>query len=227
MIEINLLPDEFKKRKRAAPKIGVKNINLEKIPLIKIAIITVSVVVIIQLIVSGMGLLGNAILSSLEKNYKEILPQKEQAQQLKAQISRMSKKVVSIDELMVKRSSWAKRLNDLSDSMTPGVWLTQLEYDEKLTEKPKSSAAAVKGKNGAEGKPVMEKVLERYLIISGSASNTGEEGTALVGRFIKNLKENPAFYSDFSDIELGAIKREQVSGQEIMTFKITCLFKIK
>jgi hypothetical protein len=55
----------------------------------------------------------------------------------------------------------------------------------------------------------------------------GEEGTALIGRFIDKLKNNLSFYSDFSDIELGSIKREQSSGQEIMTFKITCLFKVK
>ena len=139
----------------------------------------------------------------------------------------MSKKVAAIDELMVKRSSWARKLNDLSDSITPGIWLTQLEYDEKLVERPKAPPSGVKPKDNQDAKPRLEKVLERYLIISGAASNSGEEGTALIGRLIKNMKENQLFYSDFSDIELGSIKREQASGQEIMTFKITCLFKIK
>ena len=55
----------------------------------------------------------------------------------------------------------------------------------------------------------------------------GEEGTALIGRFIEKLKENASFYSDFSDIELGSIKREQTGNQEMMTFKMTCLFKTK
>jgi hypothetical protein len=71
----------------------------------------------------------------------------------------------------------------------------------------------------------MEKSLLRYLIISGYASRLGEEDTALIGKFMKALKENPSFYSDFSDIELGTIKRDKIEDQEVMGFKITCLFK--
>lgn len=224
MIEINLLPEELKKRKHSSQKIDVTNINLEKIPFIKIALIAAGIVVIIQIAVFGFGILGSVILGTLEKSYKQILPEKREVEQLKSQISKMSKKVSAIDELMVKRFSWAKKLNDLSDSITPGIWLTQLEYDERLIEKAKAAANPLKGQ---EGRVATEKILERYLIIYGAASSMGEEGTALIGRFIKNLKENASFYSDFSDIELGSIKREQMSGQEIMTFKITCLFKIK
>lgn len=224
MIEINLLPEELKKRKRAEPKIDVVNINLEKISVLKIAIFAAGVVVAVQIAVFGFGIFGGIIFNSMERNYKQILPGKQEAEQLKAQVSVMNKKVTAIDELMVKRFSWAQKLNDLSDSVTPGIWLTQLDYDERIIERPKAVANISKGQ---EGKVATEKILERYLIISGAASSMGEEGTALIGRFIKGLKENQTFYSDFSDIELGSIKREQFGGQEIMTFKITCLFKIK
>ena len=218
----------MKKRKRAAPKIDIANINVSKLPLASIGLVAAGIVIIVQVAVFGFGILGSIIFSSLEKSYKEILPMKKEAQQLKSEISRMGKKVSAIDELMVKRFSWAKKLNDLSDSVTPGIWLTQLDYDEKMIERPKVSPVTVsKAKEGVESKAATEKVMERYLIISGAASSMGEEGTALIGRFIKSMKENPSFYSDFSDIELGSIKREQMSGQEIMTFKITCLFKIK
>lgn len=227
MIEINLLPEELRKRKRIEPKIGITNIDLEKIPFIKIVIFTAGIVIAIQIAVFGLGIFGKLIFGSLEKKYKQVLPGKQEAEQLKLQVSKMSKKVSAIDELMVRRFSWAKKLNDLSDSLTPGIWLTQLEYDERLTEKPKAEGGMLKGKEGQEGKPPTEKAIERYLIISGAGQSMGEEGTALIGRFIKSLKENSSFYSDFSDIELGSIKREQAGGQEIMTFKITCLFKLK
>ncbi len=227
MLEINLLPEELKKRKRAAPKIDVKNINLEKLPLFNIFLIAAGIFVAVQIAVFGMGMLGDTVLRSLEKKYKEILPAKTEADKLSAQASVMSNKVKAIDELMVKRFSWAKKLGSMNDAITPGVWLTQLEYDEKLVERPRAGASNAQKAREAQGKPAMEKVLERYLIISGAASSMGEEGTALIGRFIKSLKENPSFYSDFGDIELGNIKREQVSGQEVMNFKITCLFKTK
>ncbi len=53
----------------------------------------------------------------------------------------------------------------------------------------------------------------------------GEEGTASIGKFIKSLKDNNSFFSDFSDIDLGSIKRDKVNDQEVMSFKITCFFK--
>lgn len=228
MIEINLLPEELKKRKHAAPKIDIENIKLEKGSLIKIAIIAVGIFIAIQVAVFGLGFISTIIFNSLEKSYKQVLPAKHEAEQLKADIDRMSRKASAIDELMVKRFSWAKKLSDLNESVTPGIWLTQLDYDEKIIERPKvSPVRIIKGKENMETGVAMEKISERYLIILGAASSMGEEGTAFIGRFIKELKENPSFYSDFSDIELGSIKREQVSGQEIMTFKITCLFKIK
>jgi hypothetical protein len=91
----------------------------------------------------------------------------------------------------------------MSDSMTAGIWLTQLDYDEKTVERAKPVVMTPRG----ESKPSTEKVLERYLLISGAASSMGEEGTALIGRFIEKLKDNTSFYADFSDIELGNIKR--------------------
>lgn len=226
MLEINLLPEELRKSRRAAPKIEIKNVNIEKLPLFNIVMIAAGIFVAVQVAVFGIGLLGNAALHSLERKYKDILPAKTEADKLNAQASVMSNKVKAIDELMVKRFSWAKKLGSLNDALTPGIWLTQLEYDEKLVERPRAGAAAQKAKE-SQGKPAMEKVLERYLIISGAASSMGEEGTALIGRFIKSLKENASFYSDFNDIELGNIKREQVAGQEVMNFKITCLFKTR
>ncbi|MFA5499636.1 MAG: hypothetical protein WC404_00990 [Candidatus Omnitrophota bacterium] len=227
MLEINLLPEELKKKKRAAPKIDVKNVNLEKLPLFNMLLIAAGVFVAVQIAVFGLGMLGDTVFRSLEKKYKDILPAKTEADKLSAQASIMSNKVKAIDELMVKRFSWAKKLGSMNDAITPGIWLTQLEYDEKLVERPRAGASNAQKARGVQGKPAMEKVLERYLIISGAASSMGEEGTALIGRFIKSLKENPSFYSDFGDIELGNIKREQVSGQEVMNFKITCLFKTK
>jgi Tfp pilus assembly protein PilN len=223
MVEINLLPEELKKSRRAAPKIDVSSINLEKVPMLNIAVAAAVVLVVAQIAVFLFGLIFGAVYGSYENRYEAIAPARQEAEKLRSDISTMSKKITAIDELMVKRFSWAKKLNDLSDCVTPGIWLTHLEYDEKITEKPR----ATNSQRAREGSQAMEKVTEKYLVMTGAASSMGEEGTALIGRFIEKLKQNPSFYSDFSDIELGNIKREQANGQEIMTFKITCLFKNK
>ena len=96
--------------------------------------------------------------------------------------------------------------------MTSGIWLNEMDYDER----PVANVKAAKGKAlGMPGK----------LLINGFAAGSGEQGLALVGKFIKSLKENEAFYSDFSDIELVASKSDKAEGQEVMNFKIGCVFK--
>lgn len=228
MIEINLLPEELKKRKRAAPKRESHAIKMERLPMVKIVVIAVIAIIAIHIVVFGFGIFAGGNFNKLERDYKELMPEKRGAERLKDHVQKMSSKVAAIDELMVKRFSWAKKLNELSDSITPGIWLTELNYDERVVERPKDvSANTSKGRPAKEGVAGMEKVMERYLVISGAASSATEEGTALIGRFMKSLKENPLFYSDFSDIELGNIKREKVDNQEVMSFKITCFFKVR
>ena len=223
MIEINLLPEENKKKKRSSAKTDISAMSAPALPIVSIAAWAAGVILIIQLILFVIGFMNGATLRSMALEYKDILPKKEETEKLKMRVDVLNKKVGAINELMVKRFSWEKKLNSLSDSMTPGIWLTELEYDEKLTESPKANDENAKKKGGQAA----ENALSRYLILSGAASNIGEEGTALVGRFIKSLKADPSFYSDFSGIELDTIKREKIDDQEIMTFKITCLFKAR
>ncbi|MCX5667178.1 MAG: hypothetical protein NTY34_02565 [Candidatus Omnitrophica bacterium] len=205
MIEINLLPEETKKKKHSAPKIDVSAMSVPSFQIVSIAARSAGVILIIQLILFAIGSMSGAAFKSLALEYKDILPKKQETEKLKIRVGVMNAKVGAINELMVKRFSWEKKLNTLSAAMIPGVWLMDLNYDEKLA----------------------ENVLSGYLVLSGAASNMSEEGTALIGRFMKSLKDDSAFYSDFSDIELGTIEREKMDEQEIMTFKITCFFKAK
>lgn len=226
MIEINLLPEEFRKKKRVADTVNVSTIDLKTFPVVKIALAACGFVAAIQVFLFVIGVIAAANFNITEKRYKEILPKKQEAESVGNQLERMTNKVSAINELMVKRFSWAKKLNTLSDSMTPGVWLTALEYDEKSAEPARAADTDPDEKAPGPGESAAAlKAPSRYLIISGAASSMGEEGAALIGRFIKNLKSNSSFYSDFSDIQLGTIKRAKMEDQEVMAFKITCLFK--
>ena len=108
-----------------------------------------------------------------------------------------------------------------------GIIHYELSYDEKLVERQaqEEPKAGPNKQKKESARPQTEKVLSKYLTISGYASSMGDEGTALIGKFIKALKEDRQFYSDFRDIELGVIKRDKVDNQEVMNFTITCFFK--
>lgn len=222
MIEINLLPEELKAKEPRFKKIDVSAISLQNIPVINIAMGAAAILVIVHVILFVIGAYGKVTYGALSKKYNEILPLKKEADTLKSQVGVINKKVSAIDELMVKRFFWAKELNALSDSMTPGVWLTGLSYDEKEEERPAPERQYNKKKEAV--RPKVEKVTLRYLVLSGYASSMGEQGAALIGKFIKSLKDNPVLASYFSEIELGSIKASRLQDQEVMSFRITCLF---
>lgn len=227
MIEINLLPEDLKKSQSHLKKMEMPELSLQNIPVLKVAAAFVGALIAFHLILFFIGLYSKANLNSLSKRYNELLPKKKEADSLKSQVELINKKVSAIDELMVKRFSWAKKLNDLSDSITPGVWLVEVLYEERLGERPGqaiSRGSNQKGKKEAF-RPGIEKTTLKYLIISGYASSMGEQGAALIGKFIKSLKDNESFYAHFSNIELGSIRSDRVQDQEVMNFKITCSFK--
>ena len=227
MVELKGLPEENRKKKRSPAKIDVSAMNMPNFPMLSIAAWAVGIILLIQLALFVIGAMNGTTFKALGLEYKNTLPKKQETEKLKIQLDTANKKVAAIDELMVKRFSWERKLNDLSDSMIPGIWLTGLQYEEKITDVPRPVSVIPSGKRGGEVRQAPEKTVSRYLILSGAASGMGEEGTALIGRFIKSLKDDQAFYSDFSDIELGAIKREKLDDQEIMTFKITCFFRAR
>jgi Tfp pilus assembly protein PilN len=212
MIEINLLPEEMKKKVSPFAQMNFPIFNLQKLPVLTIAAVFAGILVVVQVLVIVMSIYSKVTLNSLAKKYDDLAPKKREADALKAKSDAITKRVNAIDELMGKRLSWAKKLNALSDSMTPGIWLNEMEYDER----PVANVKAVKGKvSGIPGR----------LLMNGFAAGSGEQGLALIGKFITSLKGNEAFYSDFSDIELIASKSDKVEGQEVMNFKIGCVFK--
>jgi Tfp pilus assembly protein PilN len=212
MIKINLLPENLRKEESPFAKIALGFKGRGK-SFRNLAIAAVFVLVAIHITLFSMGMKSSAAFQALTQKNNQLLPRQREYEALKAEVGLTSRKAAAIDALMANRFSWAKKLNDLGDSITQGIWLTDLSYEEKLTEIP------------AQAKTPARKANVGYLNISGYASSMGEQGTALIGKFITSMKENPSFFNDFSEIKLESIKTERYMDQEVMNFKITCQFK--
>ena len=231
MIEINLLPDEFKKKEAAFRKFDLTHLDLKGRPVVKIALGVIAILAVVHGLLFSLATYCNMNLKELSKKQRELLPNIKEAQVLKDRSQVMIRKVGAINELMVKRFSWAKKLDALSDSMTPGIWLTEISYDEREGQKTVAHLGGAMAGPGLKGRQDIAagagevNVLMRYLVMSGCASSPGEEGAAVVGKFIKSLKENGNFYSDIADIELGSIKSDKLEDQEVNRFRIICTFK--
>ncbi|NQU95404.1 MAG: PilN domain-containing protein [Candidatus Omnitrophica bacterium] len=215
MIELNLLPEELKKKK--------KRIELPEIPFIPISIALIAALVVIQLLLSGWIAATKSQISSLEKTWKDLAPKKTEFESIKKKISAITGKAQTIEYLIDKRVSWARFLNELSDSVTSNVWLTGLSYSEKSGVPVTRASSKIKTKSSPNPKTKTRR--ERTLTISGSASGRGEEATAYIARFIQSLKDNGDFFKNFNDIELVSIKQDSVADQNVMDFNLACRFK--
>jgi hypothetical protein len=224
MIEINLLPQDRKPKEPAYKKIGLANLDfLKNIPVRLIAVILIASLVSIHILLFGVGMYSRLAIDRLDKAFTGMTSGRKEADSIKAQIALKKNKVDAINSLIAKRFSWSKKLNALSDSMTTGVWLNELSYEERMREGT-PQAAAQKGVKTEPKQPAMRTIL-KYLVLTGHASSVGGQGTALIGKFISSLKDNSSFYSDFQQIELVTMKSGKYDGQEVMDFKIACLFK--
>lgn len=198
MIELNLLPEEAKKKRT--------KIELPEIPLIPITAALVGFLAVVQLLVFGLAFFVNNQLGVLNKTWEGLAPKKAEFDGIKQSILGTNKKIHAIDSLIEKRFSWSILLNELSNGLTSNIWLTELSYAEES------------GGTAGGGKP-------KILRLKGSARVLGKEATRDIALFIKSLKNNDNFFKNFKEIELVSMDQGVQAGQDLMNFTIVCIFK--
>ncbi|MDP3788818.1 MAG: hypothetical protein Q8R48_00265 [Candidatus Omnitrophota bacterium] len=219
MIEINLLPPEIRKRKR--------KIELPDISFLPIVAGLLGIIIIIHLLLGMTLALKAKSLKRLERKWATVLPDNQEADKMKSELTAMRGKIDAIDKLIKNRRSWARRLNDISDSMISGVWLNKLWLESRvIIQEPavKTDTGEASGKV-KEAKAEPKKIVIRSLHLNGSAIAAGGEETATIGKFIRSLKDNENFFSDFKDIESASIQRTKLKEEEIMDFELIGYFK--
>jgi len=134
MIKINLLPEELKGHESSFTNMKMNfNLRGRSVRNIAIAAVVVLAVAHASLFFYRRKKRGRRI-GRCRQKYKGLLPGKRECDALKAEVSVTNKKARAIEGLMADRFSWAKKLNDLSDSLAPGIWLTAVTYEERLSE---------------------------------------------------------------------------------------------
>ncbi|MBN1353894.1 MAG: PilN domain-containing protein [Candidatus Omnitrophica bacterium] len=219
MIELNLLPEELKKKR-------IK-IELPDLPLFSVAGTFIAILVALQLALWGLIFLSDKQVTMLTKAWNEMAPEKANLDALKTSITNTTKKTKAIEELIKKRRSWTRLLNELSSSVTPNVWLTELTYDEKVGKRmvEKSAHAPLSKSQNVKSQTEWENYKIATLTIAGSAAGRSEEATSYVARFIQSLKDNKNLFDDFDDIELVSVKKSTIANQDAMNFILVCTFK--
>jgi hypothetical protein len=240
MIEINLLPEEL--RKKETVKISLP------MPDKKTVMLAVSAFFGLQVILIGLTMIQRMELSLVKAEVAKLQASGKELSAQKNEIATMKERMKQIRSLTQRKYYWASLLDAFTHSMTKGVWLRSIGVAEDAAPK-KGAAAAVKNKESAKPAPVKkenkkaaaakkpagknakpEAAVEtpaastKSLKIEGSVVAPGHE-TAYIGRFIKSLKENPMMNTVFTDVELAGMNQKKIKEYDIYDFTLMCHYK--
>ncbi len=122
MIEINLLPEELKaKRKKIA---GMESFLL-------IIRLVIAILLVLHLVLFVLHIQKAMRVGILEEKWKKLQPQKKVIEDLKKQATGVSEVSDVAQQLTNQRINWSEKLNKLSLDLPAGVWFTQLQLNPK------------------------------------------------------------------------------------------------
>ncbi len=196
MIEINLLPLEQRKKPQ---------LPLERIFKAKFIFVVLGILFVLHLLLNAVVAINAVRLNRYKRKWQGLSSEKAEIDKLKSELGKIDEKIPLIDQLISNRVGWSEKLNRVSDLLIPGIWLNEITLEQQ--------------------KPNSKSETHTYLMIRGSAASQNKDEPALIGRFMQNLKDDPAFSVDFTEIELGPIKKRQIAQTEIMDFILICRFK--
>lgn len=216
MIEINLLPQEY--RKKEGPKI-----SLPAVAIGKTIVVAMGIFFVVQLGLAAFAVSQHVSLGATEREVERLTAENREIARHKDQIEFVRKRMLKIDQMTARPFYWAKLLNGLSDSVIKGVWLNEFSLIEvrlRAEEKAENDAPA----EGDKPKRAARPKFSRQLNLAGSVVGQGDE-TAYIGKFIQELKENPELSQILDSIELSDIMQKRVQETDVYDFLIICGFK--
>ena len=204
MILINLLPAELR-RKEAA------KIVLPEIPVKKTLWAAAAAVLALQVLMSVAALYFSLRHHWAQHETEVLSSQLGDLRRIKSRTVSMTDKLKEVKALTDKKFRWALVLNELSMTATRGVWLRSLGVEEITLQKPQKEAPPGK-----------------YTVMKLEGSCTGGSGqeTALIGKYLKALKDS-AYFNELFDknIDLSNINQRKIGESDIFDFVVQCRFK--
>ena len=200
MIELNLLPQELRKKEK-------KQVEMPKIPIISISIGIIGILILSYILLNLFLANNRNLLIVLTDKWQQMDPQKKKVEKIVLELSELEKQAAALKKVAKPDMDWTDLLSGLNKAMIPNVWLSDMKL---VTSKEKET----------KGMPVS-------LAISGYVVGKQEEQeTSIVAKFITSLKAQKEFYDNFKEVELKNMSSKDILGEEVMLFKLDCSFKI-
>lgn len=126
MIEINLLPEELRKKKSEP----IFNLNIESGKLkFWIGGGVVAFLVLIVIMFSAVSFIRKAQIKNLAAKERDFSDRISRIDSVNREINTLKAKMAVLDQLTKRKFLWAEKLNQLSDLVLPGIWFNRVYTD--------------------------------------------------------------------------------------------------
>ncbi|MCP4649419.1 MAG: hypothetical protein GY853_04970 [PVC group bacterium] len=202
MIEINLLPPALREAKKA---------NKNNLPINLVLLSINGVLLAVLLIVTALNLYHSITLRALTTQLKGLGSKQQEITTLRNTIENYR----SSNEFFAQRFTppflWAQILNNLSNSLVPGVWLRHVSMRTHITKTIVNY--------------VETEVETKFLVVDATVVSIKHDEMGLISSYVRELKANEDFFDHFSKLELESVLRRQIALVEVMDFSLMCYLK--
>lgn len=222
MIQINLLPEEL--RKREAPKIV-----LPEIPVTKTLLICGALLLTAQIIFTLLTFYYSWQGRTLKEKADASRSQNAQIQRYQSQTRQIQEELKSMRSLLIRKFYWASLLNAITDSTSKGVWFRGFSVEEGKSVRSANTTSPKTPKTSDSTSPTpstrQSAVSEKPYILklTGSVMAPGQE-TAVIGKEIKSLEENPVIRELFSGSSV-TMSQRKIKDVDVYDFELILKFK--
>lgn len=195
MIDINLVPEQFRKRRRSELLSGGV-FNIPREVLVGIGGGILALMFLVDGLFFAVKIIKFLEYQHVKSIWQDIQPDKTTMDTIKQNLQEVQKEVKAIKDITDGQSSlWSQKLNALSSSLPKGVWLRKVTLTDK------------------------------QLFIEGSTVSQGQSEVINVGSFVSNLKKDADFMQDFENIEVDYIQSRKTEGLQVSDFTILAKLK--
>jgi Tfp pilus assembly protein PilN len=194
-IQINLIPESLRKRRKSSG-FPVKSFLLPREVVIGLVGGLVGFLVFFHVMLQLVITVRFVQLFQYRRGIERLATKKQEAEGVLQQLRQLQSNITMIDGVSnTKKIYWSAKLNAISDSLTRGVWLEKISWE-----------------NGT-------------FLLRGSAVSKSAAEMIAVNNFVTKLKGNAVFTRDLGRIETGQIKTRKVNLTPVADFSLTAQAK--
>ncbi len=193
MININLVPQHLRKKSKAN-FLQSPSLVIPREAFIGLVGGLVAVLICTHVVLQVIIFMKFFQHAQQKKEWGTILPEKKQVDVVLNELRSIQSKIRAVEQVTTgERLFWAQKLNDISDSLPKGIWLTKMS------------------------------LVEKVLLIDGSVVSRDKGEIIRVGQFVAELKKHKGFMRGVQNkqVEVGSIQKRKIHDVEVADFLLT------